>query len=59
MHFRSSRFSARNAHMGDSLELTPPAIAKLTSEPHDIPNPATHRDDLDMLDPANDLEVHR
>ncbi len=58
MYFSLSRFTIGDAHTSDSLEFAPTAFAKLAAEPQDISNASTNRDDLDILDLANDLEMH-
>lgn len=42
----------------DTLQLSPPAGSELPLQAKDIPNPASNSNRLDVLDPADDLEVH-
>ena len=46
------------SHGGDTFQLAPPSMAKLAAQSHDVSDSATFGNGLNMIDLADDLEVH-
>lgn len=46
------------SHLSDTFQFAPPSSTKLSTQAHDVSDSATLGNDLDVLDLADDLEVH-
>jgi len=57
MNFCNANIAAREANAGNAFELSPPSMTILPAQPHDVSNPATDGDCLNILNFTHDLEM--